>query len=70
MRFRQNILEKYLSLVPIPLALERVVESKIYTKYLFEPPILDIGCGDGMESLQKCCSKTKLIRELTPILKN
>jgi SAM-dependent methyltransferase len=48
MHFRQNILEEYLSLVPIPLALERVVESKIYTKYLFESPILDIGCGDGV----------------------
>ena len=34
--------------MPIPLALERVVEGKIYNKYPFETPILDIGCGEGV----------------------
>jgi SAM-dependent methyltransferase len=46
--FHQNILSEYLSVAPIPLALERVVESKIYVKYPFVPPILDVGCGEGL----------------------
>jgi len=48
MRFNNNILERYLSLAPIPLAFERVLEAKIYQKLSFERPILDVGCGEGL----------------------
>ena len=48
MYFRQNILQTYLSTVPIPLALERVVECEIYKKCSYAAPILDIGCGEGV----------------------
>ena len=54
MHFRQNILQEYLSAVPIPLAFERVVECKIYTKYFFERPILDVGCGEGIFAKMLC----------------
>lgn len=48
MRFNDNILGRYLSLSPIPLAFERFLEAKIYQKLSFERPILDIGCGEGL----------------------
>jgi SAM-dependent methyltransferase len=48
MIFNQNILEKYLSETPIPLALERGLEGEIYKTLLFARPILDLGCGEGL----------------------
>ena len=48
MKFNEDILETYLSLVPIPLAFERFLEARIYQRRSFQRPILDIGCGDGI----------------------
>lgn len=48
MRFNKSILKKYLTEAPIPLALERVLECKIYENLEFKRPILDVGCGDGI----------------------
>ncbi|MBI3044306.1 MAG: class I SAM-dependent methyltransferase [Betaproteobacteria bacterium] len=48
MQFNENILERYLSLAPIPLAFERVLEARIYQRHPFRRPILDVGCGEGL----------------------
>lgn len=48
MKFNENILEHYLSLAPIPLAFERLLEARIYQRHSFQRPILDIGCGEGL----------------------
>jgi SAM-dependent methyltransferase len=48
MNFNGNILERYLSLAPIPLAFERFLEARIYQRHRFQRPILDIGCGEGL----------------------
>lgn len=48
MKFHENVLERYLSLAPIPLAFERFLEARIYERHDFRRPILDIGCGDGI----------------------
>jgi SAM-dependent methyltransferase len=48
MKFNENILERYLSVAPIPLAFERFLEARIYQRHKFRRPILDIGCGEGL----------------------
>ena len=48
MKFKKNILENYLSQAPIPLALERYLEARIFQTLSFKRPILDIGCGEGL----------------------
>jgi SAM-dependent methyltransferase len=48
MRFNGDVLAGYLSEAPIPLALERYLEAKIFQTLRFERPILDIGCGEGL----------------------
>jgi len=48
MNFNENILERYLSLAPVPLAFERMLEARIYQRHSFQRPILDIGCGEGL----------------------
>ena len=48
MRFKPNILLEYLCMAPFALAIERSLESKIYQKLIIAPPILDLGCGDGL----------------------
>lgn len=48
MKFNEDILERYLSLAPIPLAFERLLEARIYQSHSFQRPILDIGCGEGL----------------------
>jgi len=48
MKFNEDILESYLSLAPVPLAFERMLEGRIYQCHSFRRPILDIGCGEGL----------------------
>lgn len=48
MKFNESILERYLSVAPIPLAFERFLEARIYQRHSFRRPILDIGCGEGL----------------------
>jgi SAM-dependent methyltransferase len=48
MKFNESILERYLSLAPVPLAFERFLEARIYQRHSFRRPILDIGCGEGL----------------------
>ena len=48
MKFNEDVLERYLSLAPIPLAFERFIEARIHQRHGFRRPILDIGCGEGL----------------------
>lgn len=48
MKFNNDIVATYLSVAPIALALERIVECDLYLSCKFEHPILDIGCGEGL----------------------
>lgn len=45
---KQDIFWRYLCHAPIPLAIERSVESRIYRHRPIKPPVLDVGCGDGV----------------------
>ena len=38
----------YLSLAPLPLAIERYWECEIQASKMFEKPTLDVGCGEGI----------------------
>ncbi|MBN1400124.1 MAG: class I SAM-dependent methyltransferase [Anaerolineae bacterium] len=44
----QDFLEAYLAEAPAALALLRAVECRELNDYEFEPPILDLGCGNGL----------------------
>src|SRR2546430_2615307 len=48
MEFHDDVLQRYLSVAPVPLALERVLECRIHRQHEFLRPILDVGCGDGL----------------------
>ncbi|MBU1152821.1 class I SAM-dependent methyltransferase [bacterium] len=48
MRFKKDFLYSYLKEAPASLAIERSLECEIFSKQEFTPPILDIGCGDGL----------------------
>jgi len=48
MRFKKNFLHNYLINAPMALAIERSLECNIFSEQEFIPPILDIGCGDGL----------------------
>lgn len=50
MRFKDEILRRYMSMAPLALAFERYLECKIYLNKKFDHPILDLGCGDGLFS--------------------
>ena len=46
--FKSDFLRNYIKVAPLALASERSVECEILSQMPFEPPILDIGCGDGI----------------------
>lgn len=48
MRFNEEFLRSYVSMAPLALAFERVLECRILSSMPFEQPILDIGCGEGL----------------------
>jgi len=48
MKFKKDILLRYLSLAPLALAFERYLECQIFMEKSFEHPVLDLGCGDGL----------------------
>ena len=48
MQFRTNFLSRYLKEATTPLAVERSFECEILSKQKLDPPVLDIGCGDGL----------------------
>lgn len=48
MRFKKDFFSNYLKFAPVSLALERSLECEIFLKQVFEHPVLDLGCGDGL----------------------
>jgi SAM-dependent methyltransferase len=44
---RRDFLNAYLDQAPVPLALMRALECEHLSRFPFERPILDLGCGDG-----------------------
>lgn len=48
MIMNKDFLATYVGLTPLALAIERSMECEILSRLLFERPILDIGCGDGI----------------------
>lgn len=49
-KFKKDFFYNYLKEAPLPLAIERSFECEILSKQEFNPPVLDIGCGDGIFS--------------------
>ena len=45
---RETIFLRYLCHAPLALAMERTIESEIYRHFRIEPPVLDLGCGEGL----------------------
>ncbi len=43
-----NHLESYLRAAPVSLALERAIEGRWLASLPLAPPVLDVGCGDGL----------------------
>lgn len=54
MNFNRDFLRRYLEIAPAALAIERSMECEILAAQRFEPPILDIGCGDGVFAAVLC----------------
>lgn len=50
MKFKKDFLRNYIKEGPLPLAIERSLECEIMARQVFERPILDIGCGEGLFS--------------------
>jgi SAM-dependent methyltransferase len=48
MRFADDPVSNYLATTPLALALERGLECQVLSRQEFLPPVLDIGCGDGL----------------------
>lgn len=48
MKFKDGFFERYITIAPLPLALERTWECQILAAQEFKRPILDIGCGEGI----------------------
>ena len=48
MKFNDDILQRYLRVAPMALAIERSQECSLLANQVFERPILDVGCGDGI----------------------
>lgn len=47
-KIKRNYLKEYLKVAPVSLALVRAIECRHLSKLEFKPPMLDIGCGDGL----------------------
>jgi SAM-dependent methyltransferase len=48
LKFNPNLFSDYVICAPLALAFERILEGRIYQAQLFERPVLDIGCGEGL----------------------
>lgn len=48
LRFRSDFLPEYASRAPLALAFERTLECRLLSQETFVPPVLDLGCGDGI----------------------
>ena len=43
-----EVMSEYIAMAPAALVFERVMECRILAEKIFERPILDIGCGEGL----------------------
>jgi len=59
MKFNDDYLLNYLSSAPLPLAIERGMECEIFSHQNISYPILDLGCGDGLFTLNLFVDKVK-----------
>jgi ubiquinone/menaquinone biosynthesis C-methylase UbiE len=48
LQFKTDFLENLLREAPLALGIERSWECRILSRQVFESPVLDIGCGDGL----------------------
>ncbi len=48
MKFKTDLLNRYISQAPLALAFERYLECQIYLQLPLAEPILDLGCGEGL----------------------
>jgi SAM-dependent methyltransferase len=48
LKFKDDLLLRYITVAPLALAFERYLECKIYINLPLEHPILDLGCGEGL----------------------
>jgi ubiquinone/menaquinone biosynthesis C-methylase UbiE len=48
LNFNKNLAQKYLLAAPASLARERILECQLYQSQIFQRPVLDVGCGDGL----------------------
>lgn len=48
LKTNSDFLLDYISLAPLALAFERILECRILSKQPFEQPVLDVGCGEGL----------------------
>lgn len=47
-KIKRNYLKEYLKVAPVALALVRALECRYLSELELEPPMLDIGCGNGL----------------------
>jgi len=62
---KEKICQSYLKKSPIAHALSRAIECFVLHQFNFKPPILDLGCGDGVFA-QICLGKNKVDVGLDP----
>lgn len=48
LKTNSEVIADYISMAPLALALERSVECRVLNDQIFERPVLDIGCGEGL----------------------
>lgn len=48
LKTNSDIVDNYISMAPLALAFERILECRILNEQSFERPVLDIGCGEGL----------------------
>ena len=48
LHYRGDFFDTYTAHAPLALAFERILEGKLLWEETIEPPVLDVGCGDGM----------------------
>lgn len=48
MKFKSNFFFNYIKEAPLALAIERTLECHIFSNQKFVPPVLDLGCGEGL----------------------
>lgn len=48
LKTNSEVIADYISMAPVALAFERSVECSLLNDQIFERPVLDIGCGEGL----------------------